>query len=458
NSNTSSTKGLLLSISLTGPLPTYTETYQFDSINRVSSRTISQDNKNYTVTYQYDNGGNTTQLIYPSGRVVNVNVDGAGRVSSITDPASVNYISGITYNAAGKVTGDMLGNGIAESYGYDSNRLQLISQTAGTGGSLLNLNYSYQASAGQMGAGTTAGNCGQFMAIGNNSSIHGLPESLAYTYDLQRRLLTSSETDNGTTTQRRFVYDRWGNRTAMWDSTSGGNQLQGITLQQSGGIPTNKIQTVTTTGTVTYTYDAAGNVTGDGVHTYQYDGENRITTVDNGNTASYAYNHNNERFRKVVGTAITHYIWEGNQPIAEHNGSTGAQIVDYVYMNNRLLGEGPGTTISGNGSFLYQMRYQMRQRSALRRYENFVRPQARLTIGEEAGETGSQEKHHFTSYESDSETGLDYAINREYSPGLGRFLASDSSAHNEQTTNPQTWNRYSYCLDDPANQEDQTGL
>src|SRR5262249_16877140 len=121
NSNTSSTKGLLLSISLTGPLPTYTETYQFDSINRVSSRTISQDNKNYTVTYQYDNGGNTTQLIYPSGRVVNVNVDGAGRVSSITDPASVNYISGITYNAAGKVTGDMLGNGIAESYGYDSN-------------------------------------------------------------------------------------------------------------------------------------------------------------------------------------------------------------------------------------------------------------------------------------------------------------------------------------------------
>jgi hypothetical protein len=58
--------------------------------------------------------------------------------------------------------------------------------------------------------------------------------------------------------QRRFAYDRWGNRTGEWDATSGGNQLQDIVLQQSGGIPTNRIQTVSGPGgNLNFTYGAA---------------------------------------------------------------------------------------------------------------------------------------------------------------------------------------------------------
>jgi YD repeat-containing protein len=36
-----------------------------------------------------------------------------------------------------------------------------------------------------------------------------------------------------------------------------------------------------------YQYDAAGNMTNDGSHTYTYDAENRIISVDDGNTATY---------------------------------------------------------------------------------------------------------------------------------------------------------------------------
>jgi YD repeat-containing protein len=236
---------------------------------------------------------------------------GGRRIAARTPP---NHISGLTYNAAGQLTADTLGNGVTESYGYDANRLQLTSQTAGSGGALLNMHYSYQAAAGQMGAGTTAGNADQLMAI-NNSSINGVAGSASYTYDLERRLVTSSLTDK----QRRFAYDRWGNRTGMWDAASGGNQLQSITLQQSGGAPTNQIQSVTTSGSVNYTYDAAGNVTSDGVHTYEYDGESRIKTVDSGSTSGQAYDYQNRRVRKTVGSAVTHYIWDGSQVIAEHN-------------------------------------------------------------------------------------------------------------------------------------------
>ena len=70
----------------------------------------------------------------------------------------------------------------------------------------------------------------------------------------------------------------------MWDATSGGNQIQSIALQQSAGVPTNHIASVTAGSTFNYTYDAAGNVTNDGVHSYGYDSENRIVGVDGGAT------------------------------------------------------------------------------------------------------------------------------------------------------------------------------
>jgi hypothetical protein len=79
-----------------------------------------------------------------------------------------------------------------------------------------------------MGAGTTAGNAGQLMAINNNSTINGAAESAAYTYDLERRLATSTQTSSGQTATRRFDYDRWGNRLDEWDAISGGNELQAI--------------------------------------------------------------------------------------------------------------------------------------------------------------------------------------------------------------------------------------
>lgn len=92
-------------------------------------------------------------------------------------------------------------------------------------------------------------------------------------------------------------------------------------LPQSGGTPTNRLTSVTTSGvTKSYTYDAAGNVTNDGTHSYQYDAENRVVNVDNGTTASYAYDHNNRRVKKTVGTNVTHYVWEGGQVIAEYDG------------------------------------------------------------------------------------------------------------------------------------------
>src|SRR5689334_18068932 len=108
------------------------------------------------------------------------------------------------YSIIGQLTGLALGNGVTESYTYSADRLQLTTQTASKGAiSLMNLTYSYSASAGQNSSGSTVGNGGQVMSI--SGTISGQTESAAFTYDLQNRLATSNQTTNGTSAQRRFV-------------------------------------------------------------------------------------------------------------------------------------------------------------------------------------------------------------------------------------------------------------
>jgi RHS repeat-associated protein len=455
NNQSSTTKGLLLSITMTGPMAIYTETFNYDSLKRVSSKTWTRD-FSFTTSYQYNTANQLTQMIYPvSGRVLNIAHDSVGRVSSMADQYRT-YINNFTYNGAGQVTGLSLGSVASESYGYDANRMQLTSQTAtqtgGATGGLMNVTYGYQAAAGQMGAGSTAGNAGQLMSI--SGTVGGVSESAAYTYDDLGRLVTSNQTSNGSTAQRRFVYDRWGNRTGVWDAVSGGNQIQSIALQQSGGAPTNRITSVSSGSTVNYVYDAAGNVTNDGVHVYTYDAENRLKTVDwgTGNQAAYVYDYANRRIKKYTNPAVTYYVWEGSQVIGEYNG-TGGVNYNYVSSGSRLLSK------IGFGVVNWYVSDQLSARLVLDGSGNVIGRQAHLPFGEDFGESGAQEKHHFTSYERDGETGTDYAVNRQYSQIVGRFNRPDPKRSSCQSTGePQRANRYNYTRNNPTNRSDPLGL
>lgn len=450
------TKGLPLSITVgTG----YSESYAYDDNKRVQAVTRTIDGRNYTTSYQYDTANQMMQLTYASNRVINIGHDAMGRVTSVGS-----YLSSVTYNSIGQMTGDLLGNGVTEGFSYDPNRMQLTSQTAtqsgGTQNGLMNLAYGYNAQAGQMGAGTMAGNAGQLLLVsgtlGGTTGIGGqgqnAVESASFTYDNVGRIVTSNQTSNGSSTQRRFAYDRWGNRTGVWDATNGGNQIQSVVLQQSGGVPTNQITSVTNSGTtLTYSYDAAGNVSNDGVHNYTYDAENRLVGVAGGTTASYAYDQRNQRYKKTVGSSVTHYVWQSGQVLAEHNGSTGSVITDYIYSGSRMVAKVTGGLLTN-----YILNDRLSARLTLDTSGNVVGRQAHLPFGEDFAESGTQQKQHFTSYEREGESGTDYAINRQYNQGLGRFMRVDSMSGSIAV--PQSLNRYAYAKNDPINRTDPTGL
>ena len=67
-----------------------------------------------------------------------------------------------------------------------------------------------------------------------------------------------------------------------------------------------------------------------------------------------------------------------------------------------------------------------------------------------------QEK--FATYTRDAVSGLDFAVNRYYSAGLGRFMSADPYSSTAGSREPQGWNRYPYAQGDPVNHYDPKGL
>ena len=82
------------------------------------------------------------------------------------------------------------------------------------------------------------------------------------------------------------------------------------------------------------------------------------------------------------------------------------------------------------------------------------------TIGARTTATGYSRsdplRQKFTGKERDNETGLDFAEARYFSSAQGRFTSVDSAPG--IPINPQSWNRYSYCVNSPLKYINPNGL
>jgi RHS repeat-associated protein len=72
--------------------------------------------------------------------------------------------------------------------------------------------------------------------------------------------------------------------------------------------------------------------------------------------------------------------------------------------------------------------------------------------------SGDGVRQHFTQKERDTETGLDYFGARYYASLQGRFTSSDPLMASARVGNPQTWNRYTYALNNPLSYVDPNGM
>jgi RHS repeat-associated protein len=74
------------------------------------------------------------------------------------------------------------------------------------------------------------------------------------------------------------------------------------------------------------------------------------------------------------------------------------------------------------------------------------------------GYTGDSARQKFTQKERDNETGLDFFEARYYASTQGRFTSPDPLLASGRPGSPQSWNRYSYVMNNPGRLIDPSGL
>jgi RHS repeat-associated protein len=183
-----------------------------------------------------------------------------------------------------------------------------------------------------------------------------------------------------------------------------------------------------------------------------YDGENRLTAYNSANVAGYTYDGNGLRvIKSVSGGTATVSVFSGSSLIAEYdNGAAPTTPTrEYVYGGLGLL-----AMLSG-GTTTYYHQDHLSVRLTTDANGNVLTQQATFPFGEQWYQSGSGNKFVFTSYDRDSESGLDYAMARYYYSSTGTFIMADPVAGTP--SDPQSWNRYPYGRNNPINITDPSG-
>lgn len=181
---------------------------------------------------------------------------------------------------------------------------------------------------------------------------------------------------------------------------------------------------------------------------------------------AYTYDGEGRRVIKLPGGSLRMVYDVAGRLVAEFDGATGALRKEYVYG-----AVSPAATIEPSGGTLYTTCDTLGTPRVITGAGGTVAGRHDyMPFGEElwagAGPRGASQgygvsdglRQKFTGYERDAETGLDYAQARYYGSTQGRFTSADPLHASAVTNRPQTWNRYSYALNNPLRFVDPNGL
>jgi RHS repeat-associated protein len=153
------------------------------------------------------------------------------------------------------------------------------------------------------------------------------------------------------------------------------------------------------------------------------------------------------------------YVYDlAGRVMAEYDGGCTGGVecnwADYIYLGGQLVAEYENsTTYFPISDHLGSMRVLTGMNQAVVQNLDYY-PYGALNSTDSGVTT-----HKFTGDERDIETGLDHTEFRNYSSSLGRWMTPDPAGLSAvDPANPQSWNRYSYALNNPLRFVDPTGL
>src|SRR5437879_4495339 len=238
-----------------------------------------------------------------------------------------------------------------------------------------------------------------------------------------------------------FGYDIWAN-------------LLSETVTKCSALPLSvSVTTQNKINNTGFSYDAAGNLTGDGSFSYTWDAESRMKSAAGVN---YTYDGDDRRVQKSNGKL--YWYGAGSDPIAETDAA-GNNPVEYIFFGGKRIAR---RDASGNVTYYFAdhlgtARVATNATGTIQDDSDFY-----PFGGEHVVVSSSGNAYKFTGKERDAETTLDYFGARYLSSAQGRFASPDWSASPSPVpyadlANPQTLNLYTYVQNNPLTYTDPTG-
>ena len=174
---------------------------------------------------------------------------------------------------------------------------------------------------------------------------------------------------------------------------------------------------------------------------------------------SFGSSNSNSRFGTIQSTSTvdTYYIYSFDGKLMAEYDHNGNCVKDYIYAGNRLIAEYQPQT----GKYYYYMNDQINSTRIV------TDDNGNIVYSEAYGPFGGVQKNwtktydpklKFSSKEREAYGDLDYFGARYYDHNSYRFISTDPIINREEAlSNPQLWNLYSYCRNNPITFFDPNG-
>lgn len=447
-----------------------TVTYSYDDLNRLVQEQYPDPNQN--VTYSYDQGafgmGRRTGMTDESGSL-SLSYDARGRLTARTSTVlGTPFTFSQSYTPGGRVESVTTPSGRTLTYTRDAmGWMAGLSTTLNSTTKQLVADMTYNPFGGPKGMSTGAGG-----EVDNQSGECGCIEvanpgsqmEMVYTYDDNRNLL-SVTAPNAPWLDQSFTYDalnrlthaegRYGEADYTYDQV--GNRLtrtmNGQAEAYTYGADSNRIDEITGDDPVSFTLDAAGNVTAMGDRTLVYNQHHRLVRVEEGTEVlgEYTYNGLGQRVVKEVDGNSTIFLYDMNGKLVAEADASGTITAEYLYMGKIRMAKADVST--GNLFFYLNDRLgtpqMMTDETNTVVWEAMYKPFGEATVNPNSTVVNNLR---FPGQYWDHETGLNYNKWRYYDPSIGRYLRVDPIALVSEI------NVYIYGSNSPINKIDPLGL
>ena len=438
-------------------------TFEYDAMGRVSKNTRVLDSTTYVTTSVYDGLGRLKEVTYPTSPAKTVEYLYTGPVlDKVQDKAGSGttiYATYGSYTSQGKAQTITYGNGVVTTSAFadpahptcvPANSFKLCTLKTQKGTNPLYQDFTYT-----------------FTADGNvdliTDPINGNQD---FSYDALDRLTSAIGPygAGGATATLTYSYNEIGNMMSS-DQPKLGGQPMGIYTYPASGPNSVRPHAVSVAGSYPITYDNNGNAigmtdpTGFFGYSASYNTDNRLSSVTTTfasipTTATFTYDGDGGRVKKIDGTTTTRYIsklyecdttgattscsrfiWAGDTRIATVAVTSGA----VHYWHGDHLGSSSVITDSAGAKVQAITYYPY---GDLLTNQSFTTPAVNVP-------------YKYTGKELDASSNVYFYEARYYHPVFGRFLSPDTLV--PDPLNPQNLNRYSYAGNNPLRYLDPTG-